>query len=234
MWAWSLDSEDPLKEGMVTHSSVLACRISWTKEPGGLQSTGSKRAGHNWSDLAHMHAHMLIKAWHTRFIAETRHWRDLTQPKTVLRLHFSSYGGKNRDFDNASLKFPFNLLICIKASLVCSPQTSWAKLLCLAQTLKVQTFPSSVWVTLILTLKSLPSTSCPLAPTLRSSSTSSPSTTETLPKAFQEWKYLRIRRISLRAVVLKVLSLGRHQQAPNLREPETLRSHRDLLKNSGG
>lgn len=161
---------------------------------------------------------MLIKAWHTRFIAEMRHWRDVTQPKTVLCLHFSSYGGKNRDFDNASLKFPFNLLKCIKASLVCSPQTSWAKLLCLAQTLKIQTFPSSVLVTLILTffLKSLPSTSCPLAPTLRSSSKSSPSTTETLPKAFQEWKYLRICRISLRAVVLKVLSLGRHQRAPEL------------------
>ena len=32
--------EDPLKEGMATHSSVLAWRIPWTEEPGGLQSTG--------------------------------------------------------------------------------------------------------------------------------------------------------------------------------------------------
>ena len=38
----SLDKEDPLEEGMTTHSSVLAWRISWTEEPGGLQSIGSQ------------------------------------------------------------------------------------------------------------------------------------------------------------------------------------------------
>ena len=42
-----MDQEDPLEEGMVTHSSVLAWRISWTEEPGGLQSTGSQRVRHN-------------------------------------------------------------------------------------------------------------------------------------------------------------------------------------------
>ena len=39
--------EDPLKKGMATHSSILAWRISWTKEPGGLQSMGSQRVGHD-------------------------------------------------------------------------------------------------------------------------------------------------------------------------------------------
>ena len=38
-----LDQEDPLKEGMATHSSILAWRIPWTGEPGGLQSMGSPR-----------------------------------------------------------------------------------------------------------------------------------------------------------------------------------------------
>ena len=38
--------EDPLEEGMTTHSSVLAWRILWTEEPGGLQSIGSQRSGH--------------------------------------------------------------------------------------------------------------------------------------------------------------------------------------------
>jgi len=38
-----LDQEDPLKEGMATHSSILAWRIPWTGEPGGLQSMGSQR-----------------------------------------------------------------------------------------------------------------------------------------------------------------------------------------------
>ena len=42
----SLGQEDPLKKGMVTHSSILAWRIPWTEEPGGLQSMGSQRVGH--------------------------------------------------------------------------------------------------------------------------------------------------------------------------------------------
>ena len=43
----SLDREDPLEKGMATHSSVLAWRILWTQEPGGLQSTGLQRVGHD-------------------------------------------------------------------------------------------------------------------------------------------------------------------------------------------
>ena len=39
----SLGLEDPLERGMTTHSSILACRIPWTEEPGGLQSIGSQR-----------------------------------------------------------------------------------------------------------------------------------------------------------------------------------------------
>ena len=37
----------PLEEGMATHSSILAWRLPWTEEPGGLQSMGSQRARHN-------------------------------------------------------------------------------------------------------------------------------------------------------------------------------------------
>ena len=43
----SLGQEEPLEKGMVTHSSILTWRIPWTEEPGGLQSMGSQRAGHN-------------------------------------------------------------------------------------------------------------------------------------------------------------------------------------------
>ena len=46
-WVQSLGWEDPPEEGMATHSSILAWRISWTEEPGGLQSTGSQRVGHD-------------------------------------------------------------------------------------------------------------------------------------------------------------------------------------------
>ena len=43
----SLGQEDPLKEKMATHSSILAWRIPWTEDPGGLQSKGSQRVRHN-------------------------------------------------------------------------------------------------------------------------------------------------------------------------------------------
>ena len=42
-WVRSLSREDPLEEGMATHSSILAWEISWTEDPGGLQSLGSQR-----------------------------------------------------------------------------------------------------------------------------------------------------------------------------------------------
>ena len=41
----SLSQEDPLEKGIATHSSILAWRIPWTEEPGGLQSMGSQRIG---------------------------------------------------------------------------------------------------------------------------------------------------------------------------------------------
>ena len=45
-WVPSLGREDLLEKEMATHSSILAWRIPWTEEPGGLQSTGSQRVGH--------------------------------------------------------------------------------------------------------------------------------------------------------------------------------------------
>ena len=44
----SLGWEDPLEKEMATHSSTLAWKISWTEQPGGLQSMGSQRVGHDW------------------------------------------------------------------------------------------------------------------------------------------------------------------------------------------
>ena len=46
-WARSLGGEDPLEKDTATHSSVLAWCIPWTEEPGGLQSLGSQRVGHD-------------------------------------------------------------------------------------------------------------------------------------------------------------------------------------------
>ena len=47
---------DPLEEGIATHSSILAWRISWNKEPCGLQSIGLQRVRHNWISLAGTHS----------------------------------------------------------------------------------------------------------------------------------------------------------------------------------
>ena len=55
---WSLGREDPLEEGMATHSSILAWRIPWTEEPGRLWPI-SQRVGYNWSNLACTHTHVL-------------------------------------------------------------------------------------------------------------------------------------------------------------------------------
>ena len=45
---WSLGWEDPLEEGMATHSSILARKSPWTEVPAGLQSMRSQRVGHDW------------------------------------------------------------------------------------------------------------------------------------------------------------------------------------------
>ena len=47
-WVQSLGQEDPLEKEMAIHSSTLAWKIPWTEEPGGLQSMGLQRVGHDW------------------------------------------------------------------------------------------------------------------------------------------------------------------------------------------
>ena len=56
-WVRPLGWEDPLEEGMATHSSILAWEIPWTGEPGGLQSMGSQRVGHDWATKC-IHTHV--------------------------------------------------------------------------------------------------------------------------------------------------------------------------------
>ena len=60
MQVWSLSQEDPLEEGMATHSSILAWRILWTEEPGG--SIGSQRVKYAWSNSMHVLRYKLFSA----------------------------------------------------------------------------------------------------------------------------------------------------------------------------
>ena len=55
IWVQPLGQEDPLEKRMATHSSILAWEIPWTEEPGGLQSVGLERIGH---DLGLTHTHL--------------------------------------------------------------------------------------------------------------------------------------------------------------------------------
>ena len=57
----SLGQEDPLKKRIATHSSILVWKIPWTEEPGGLQSMGLQKAGHDWVTSTHSHSRLYIK-----------------------------------------------------------------------------------------------------------------------------------------------------------------------------
>ena len=85
MQVQSLGQEDPLQEGMVTHPCILAWRIPWTEEPGGLQSMGSQRVGHNWVTN-------FLSSWFHRYVA--RPWEyggeQFRHLPSLLVLQFSS------------------------------------------------------------------------------------------------------------------------------------------------
>jgi len=71
IWVWSLGWEDLLEKGTATLSSVLARRIPWTEEPGGLQSI---RVGHDWSNLACMQG--FLSHWQDSFMSPWERWRE--------------------------------------------------------------------------------------------------------------------------------------------------------------
>ena len=70
MQVQTIGQTDPLEEGMATHTSMHARRISWTEEPGGLQSIGSQRIGQDWSYWARTYVNTYTHTHtHTRYTA---------------------------------------------------------------------------------------------------------------------------------------------------------------------
>ena len=59
-WVRSLGWEDPLEKERAIHSSTIAWKIPWTEEPGGLQSMGSQRVGHDWATSLSLLLYSLI------------------------------------------------------------------------------------------------------------------------------------------------------------------------------
>ena len=85
MWVWSLSWEDPLEEEMATHSSILARRIPWTEEPGGLTGHGVTKS-RTWLRMEHEHArtsHKYNKMWMNFCILFTSPWPNSLRARTL-------------------------------------------------------------------------------------------------------------------------------------------------------
>ena len=76
----SLCWEDPLEEGRATHPSILAWRIPWTEEPGGLQFMRLQRVGHDLTSHTHTHIARCLKCC-SRYISKKKKKKDLS-PKS--------------------------------------------------------------------------------------------------------------------------------------------------------
>ena len=74
----SLDSEDPMEKGVAAHSSILAWKIPWKEEPGGLQSTWSQRVRRDWA--ASTFSHAVAFSWELS-------WAQLTMMASDLSFH---------------------------------------------------------------------------------------------------------------------------------------------------
>ena len=95
MQVQSLGQEDPLEEGMATHSSILAWRISWTEEPGGLQSTGLQRVRRDWAHThTHTHTHTHLYSWlRFDFLKKDLRVSNILQANSRKRKLLSCQGG---------------------------------------------------------------------------------------------------------------------------------------------
>ena len=100
----SLGQEDCLEEEMATHSSILTWRIPWTEEPGGPQSIGSQRVGHNWT-TACMNTHIWWDS-HQCGSGEVSHPILSTLPSTV----YTQVGSDNFQGKPSRHRAPDNIL----------------------------------------------------------------------------------------------------------------------------
>ena len=82
----SLSQEDPLEEGMATHSSILTWRIPWTEKPCRLQSMGLQRVRHDWIDLAPTDIYILIpQNWEYVTLHGRRYLTDMIKLRILGR-----------------------------------------------------------------------------------------------------------------------------------------------------
>ena len=115
----SLSCQDPLEKEMATYSSILAWKISWTQEPGGLQSMGSQRVGHDWATNTYKHVKKKKKSEKAppNFTREVSVIIDMVYDQCLLEnlIHILSQSlGIFESFERCSLKhlnfyYPINI-----------------------------------------------------------------------------------------------------------------------------
>ena len=100
LYSWNVQEE------MANHSSILAWRIPWMEEPGGLQSMRFQKVGHNWSDLACMQVHTC--SWNNRFLGI---WHYIVSLRLLLKSALENVWPWKRIIkNNISLMHPSRLL----------------------------------------------------------------------------------------------------------------------------
>jgi len=101
---WSLDQEDPLEKEVATHSSILAWRIPWTEESGGLQSMGSQRESRTWLKYLSIHAWNAFMDWlFTAFFILSNTWSHIQIRRRKHRLLGAVFFWPNSSSSNGSL-----------------------------------------------------------------------------------------------------------------------------------
>ena len=104
-WIWSLGWEDHLEQGIGTHSSTLAWRITWTEEPSVLQSMGSLRGRHHWV---------------TNSTTTTTTWHGL-RPECMWRVR----EGREREKSTENNLQTFDLRIWVEKGMIPKTEETW-------------------------------------------------------------------------------------------------------------
>ena len=125
----SLGQEDSLEREMATHSSVLAWRIPWTEEPGGIQSMGLQRVGHDWATNTHtlcsqrafLHKNSL------RIFDTSRNSEKIERKHTLWPFPWKTLHSKGFFFGGGYLYFCFYFLLWIDFRFIEELQT-WYRL----------------------------------------------------------------------------------------------------------
>ena len=77
-WVWSLGAEDLLEKETATHFSILASKIPWMEEIGGLQTMGSQRVGHDWVTNTLTQDHLSFRMWQLQSAGFTESFKNNT------------------------------------------------------------------------------------------------------------------------------------------------------------